>query len=202
MLDLPYFAFMWAFSDCAASNAFQPLHLLWQLIYIQVFHNPGVVPDSRYLPTADSTVVFEATYDTFKERKKAKVFKTLSSDNRGRLCAIIHSVPDYVHGSKLRKLVKQARKVAEEVYITHLRVDYYAGFGHSWGDFVDLMSAWIVLFISRVDSDFICFDIEALCLKGQKIKQKIRKKTYFGNRLISYNTEILQYHFDNNIPLT
>ncbi|OJJ84394.1 spherulation-specific family 4 protein [Aspergillus glaucus CBS 516.65] len=107
----------------------------------QVFHNPGVVPDSRYLSTADSIVVFEATYDTFQERRKAKVFKTLSDNNRGQLCAVIHSVPDSIQGSKLRSLVKEARKVAEEVYVTHLRVDYYAGFGHSWGDFVDLMAA-------------------------------------------------------------
>jgi hypothetical protein len=32
-------------------------------------------------------------------------------------------------GKHLRGLVKQVRKVAEEVYITHLSTDYYSSFG-------------------------------------------------------------------------
>lgn len=102
-------------------------------------HNPGAIPDSRYLSTADSTVVFEATYDTFQERHGAKLFEAIPDSNRSQLCAVIHSVPESVEGSALRSLVKQVRKVADEIFITHLDTDYYANFGRQWPEFVDLM---------------------------------------------------------------
>ncbi|KAJ5592778.1 hypothetical protein N7537_009682 [Penicillium hordei] len=106
-----------------------------------VVHNPGAVPDSRYIATADSTVVFEAAYTTFQERQGAKLFTNITDSNRSQLCAIVHSVPDAVEGKALRSLVKQVRQVADEVYITHLSTDYYASFGAKWTEFVDLMAA-------------------------------------------------------------
>lgn len=108
---------------------------------IQVVHNPGAVPDSRYLATADSTVVFEAAYNTFQERQGAKLFTDIADSNRTQLCAIVHSVPEEVEGKSLRGLVKEVRKVADEVYITHLSTDYYASFGDKWTEFVELMAA-------------------------------------------------------------
>ncbi|KAL5360062.1 Spherulation-specific family 4 [Aspergillus floccosus] len=106
-----------------------------------VVHNPGAIPDARYLSTADSTVVFEASYDTFQERDGAEMFKEIPNSNRSQLCAVIHSVPEDVEGSKLRGLVKQVRRVADEIFITHLETDYYASFGGQWKEFVDLMAA-------------------------------------------------------------
>ncbi|KAJ5460096.1 uncharacterized protein N7458_001648 [Penicillium daleae] len=106
-----------------------------------VVHNPGAVPDSRYLASADSTVVFEGTYSSFQERQGAKLFTAIPESNRTQLCAVIHSVPDTEEGSKLRSLVKEARKVVDELYITHLSTDYYASFGSKWTEFVDLMAA-------------------------------------------------------------
>ncbi|RHZ65347.1 spherulation-specific family 4 protein [Aspergillus thermomutatus] len=105
-----------------------------------VVHNPGAIPDSRYLSTADSTVVFEATYDTFQERHGANLFAVIPESNRSQLCAVIHSVPESVEGTALRGLVKQVRKVAEEIFITHLSSNYYASFGGQWNEFVDLMA--------------------------------------------------------------
>ncbi|KAL4926991.1 spherulation-specific family 4 protein [Aspergillus undulatus] len=105
-----------------------------------VFHNPGVVPDSRYLSTADSTVVFEATYDTFQERNGARLFEEIPNSDRSQLCAVIHSLPDSVEGGELRGFVKEVRRVADEVFITHLSTDYYASFGDKWSDFVSLMA--------------------------------------------------------------
>lgn len=107
----------------------------------QVIYNPGVVPDSRYLSIADSAVVFEGTYDMFVKRHGAKLFKNIQDSHRDQLCAVIHSVPGSVEGSDLRELVKRVRKVAEEVFITHLSTDYYAHFGGKWEQFVDLMAA-------------------------------------------------------------
>ncbi|CEJ56957.1 Putative Cell surface spherulin 4-like protein [Penicillium brasilianum] len=105
-----------------------------------VVHNPGAVPDSRYLASADSTVVFEGTYSSFQERQGAKLFTAIPDSNRTQLCAVIHSVPDTEEGPKLRSLVKDARKVVDELYITHLSIDYYASFGSKWTEFVDLMA--------------------------------------------------------------
>ncbi|KAJ1713152.1 cell surface spherulin 4 family protein [Aspergillus flavus] len=107
-----------------------------------IVHNPGAVPDSRYMSSADSTVVFEAAYDTFNERDGTKQFDVLPKSDRGRgqLCIVIHSVPDGVEGSKLRDLVKKLRKTADEIFITHLSTDYYANFGDRWGEFVDWMA--------------------------------------------------------------
>ncbi|RDW86668.1 spherulation-specific family 4 protein [Aspergillus mulundensis] len=105
-----------------------------------VFHNPGVVPDSRYLSTADSTVVFEATYDTYLERNGARLFEAIPDSDRSQLCAVIHSLPDNVEGSDLREFVKQVRRIADEIFITHLSTNYYASFGNKWDDFVSLMA--------------------------------------------------------------
>ena len=54
---------------------------------------------------------------------------------------MIHSVPDNVEGPELRGLVKRVRKVADEIFITHLSADYYSSFGNKWDQFVDLMAA-------------------------------------------------------------
>ncbi|PYI01131.1 cell surface spherulin 4-like protein [Aspergillus sclerotiicarbonarius CBS 121057] len=105
-----------------------------------VVHNPGAIPDARYLPTADSTVVFEATYDTFLERDGAKLFEEIPNSTRSQLCAVVHSVPTSVEGTHFRDLVKQVRRVADEIFITHLDTDYYASFGGQWEAFVDLMA--------------------------------------------------------------
>ncbi|KAI9374746.1 cell surface spherulin 4-like protein [Aspergillus egyptiacus] len=104
-----------------------------------VFHNPGAIPDPRYLSTADSTVVFEASYETFQERDGAKLFEAIPDSDRSKLCAVIHSVPDSVEGTDLRGLVRQVRRIADEVFITHLDTNYYASFGRKWDDFVSLM---------------------------------------------------------------
>lgn len=99
------------------------------------------MPDTRYLATADSTVVFEAAYSTFQERQGAKLFTSIDNSNRSQLCAIVHSVPEAIEGKSLRGLVKEVRRVADEVYITHLSTDYYASFGQKMNEFVDLMAA-------------------------------------------------------------
>lgn len=85
-------------------------------------------------------MVFEATYSTFQERHGAKLFNSIPDSNRTQLCAVIHSVPDSVEGSELRGLIKRVRKVASEIFITHLSKDYYASFGGKWDEFVDFMS--------------------------------------------------------------
>ncbi|KAK2781198.1 hypothetical protein FQN53_000742 [Emmonsiellopsis sp. PD_33] len=105
-----------------------------------VVHNPGVLPDSRYPPLADMTVLFESTYDTFEERKD-EVFQNFTGHDRAQVCCVIHSVPEDVTGEKLESLVKDARTLANEVFVTHLSEDYYADFGTQWAEFVNLMAS-------------------------------------------------------------
>ncbi|OJJ48197.1 hypothetical protein ASPZODRAFT_61882 [Penicilliopsis zonata CBS 506.65] len=105
----------------------------WKSGYVcMIIHNPGAIPDSRYLSMADCTIVFEATYDTFLERHAAGLFAAIARDPRAQLGVLVHSVPDTVQGAQLHDLVAQVCRVADQVFITHLAVDYYAGFGGHW----------------------------------------------------------------------
>ncbi|PGH09661.1 hypothetical protein AJ79_05627 [Helicocarpus griseus UAMH5409] len=104
-----------------------------------VVHNPGTVPDPRYNILADMTVLFEATYETFQQRKD-EVFKNLTNHDRSTVCCVVHSVPEDVTGNSLRELVRDARTLANEVFITHLSERYYESFGSRWREFIQLMA--------------------------------------------------------------
>ncbi|KAH8694064.1 Spherulation-specific family 4 [Talaromyces proteolyticus] len=106
-----------------------------------VVHNPGSVPDSRYLATVDSTVVFEDTYATFLQRNDDHVFTQIPNFNRSTICTIIHSIPENVQDAELKSLVGDARKVSDEVFLTHLDTGYYSSFGPNWSGFIDLMAS-------------------------------------------------------------
>lgn len=108
---------------------------------MQVVHNPGAVPDSRYLETADSTVILEDTYDTFLERQGADMLTNISHGNRSQVCAIVHSAPSFQNNSQMRNFIKQLRGVANEMFVTDLSQNYYSNFGGVWADFVALMAA-------------------------------------------------------------
>lgn len=85
--------------------------------------------------------MFEETYSTFQERYGANLLTPIRGKDRTQRAAMIHSVPEGVAGSELLHLIKTVRKVADEVFITHLSTDYYAKFGSKWAEFVDLISA-------------------------------------------------------------
>lgn len=87
--------------------------------------------------------MFEETYSTFQERLGANLLTPIRGKDRTQRAALIHSVPESVEGSELHHLIKTVRKVADEVFITHLSTDYYAKFGSKWAEFVDLISAEI-----------------------------------------------------------
>ncbi|OXV07814.1 hypothetical protein Egran_04418 [Elaphomyces granulatus] len=107
-----------------------------------VVHNPGAVPDSRYLETADSTVILEDTYDTFLERQGADMLTNISHGNRSQVCAIVHSAPNFQNNNnQMREFIKQLRGVANEMFVTDLSENYYSSFSGAWGDFVALMAA-------------------------------------------------------------
>jgi hypothetical protein len=69
------------------------------------------------------------------------MLSNIPNSTRSHLCCVIHSVPDHVTGREFRRLVKDVRKVADEVFITHLTQNYYESFDSMWGEFVDMMAS-------------------------------------------------------------
>ena len=110
----------------------------------QIIHNPGQIPDPRYLEYTDLTVVFEETYSTYQIygfQKNISTFRKNASIGREALACIIHGVPSTLNGKELTSFVKDVRGLSGSVFITGLSIDYYASFWANWLDFVDGMDA-------------------------------------------------------------
>jgi hypothetical protein len=109
----------------------------------QIIHNPGAIPDQRYMSSADCTVVFEETYATFTsdsdDANNAKALKAIH-DPRSDLCLVMHSIPPTLKRGDFRTLVDDVRKVAGSIFMTDLDTDYYADFSGRWREFVDDMA--------------------------------------------------------------
>lgn len=108
----------------------------------QTLFNPGCVPDSRYLALADNTLVCEASYSTFRSEEVVQALSTVNYD-KSKLSVVIHSVPDSIvsNTAEFSQLIDHVRSSAYRAFVTDLSVDYYATFGSSWVDFVNLMAA-------------------------------------------------------------
>ncbi|KAE9364773.1 hypothetical protein N431DRAFT_421961 [Stipitochalara longipes BDJ] len=109
-----------------------------------IIHNPGTIPDPRYLASANLTVVFEGSYSTYKSSKMHKSissFQRSSKSKREALACIVHSVSSPTSGKRqtANDIIKELRGLAGSVFVTGLSVDYYAAFGERWQDFVDDM---------------------------------------------------------------
>lgn len=108
-----------------------------------IIHNPGCVPDSRFLALADSSVIFEDSYHKFRTRMSNAVFSAvaLSKVGRSKLGCMIHSVPEDLGSDEWLKLVRQVEGIAGDVFITDLSHLYYESFAPGWAKFVDAMAA-------------------------------------------------------------
>ena len=108
----------------------------------KIIHNPGTIPDVRYLASCNMTVVFEGTYATYQQHdfgKTIKSFRGAPNSDRDDLAVIIHSVPLTLGEKEKKKIVKDVKKLAAGVFITDLSVDYYASFARGWDDFVKIV---------------------------------------------------------------
>lgn len=112
-------------------------------VSIKIIHNPGCVPDSRFLALADSSVIFEDSYHKFRTRMSNAVFSAvaLSKVGRSKLGCMIHSVPEDLSSDEWLKLVRQVEGIAGDVFITDLSHLYYESFAPGWAKFVDAMAA-------------------------------------------------------------
>jgi hypothetical protein len=104
---------------------------------IQVIHNPGAVPDTRFHDSStDVTVVFEGSYADFQLQQAPLA---LLSDDRLHNGYILHSVPANI---SLANLVNPASKSAEFLFLTSLTQNYYESFGPEWTNFIDVVPTW------------------------------------------------------------
>ncbi|TVY83392.1 Spherulin-4, partial [Lachnellula suecica] len=109
-----------------------------------IIHNPGTIPDPRYLTSANLTVVFEGTYSTYQIygfHKTMTKFQASSKAGLDALACILHSIPSTLSGQDESSLVKDLRSSVGSIFMTGLSVDYYASFWSGWPSFTDAMAA-------------------------------------------------------------
>jgi hypothetical protein len=99
--------------------------------------NPGMIPDSRILSTADKTVVFEEQYQTYINRQAAKSLAALP--DRDALVCLMHSIPDNMPASQLKALVGELRELSGSLFLTDFSDSYYERFSSRFSMFVDAM---------------------------------------------------------------
>lgn len=110
----------------------------------QIIHNPGTIPDARYMPFCSLSVVFEGTYSTYQIYglpKTISAFQRSANCSREATACIIHSLPWTLSPSDQKALIMDLRAMAGGIFVTGLAVDYYASFWEHWAAFVDEMAA-------------------------------------------------------------
>jgi hypothetical protein len=106
---------------------------------IKIIHNPGTIPDARYLNSCNLTVVFEGTYSTYQIYGSGKTiasFHNSAKCERDALAVVIHGMPSTLARQDQTNLITGVREVAGSLFVTGLKEDYYASFWDGWGDFV------------------------------------------------------------------
>lgn len=106
----------------------------------QIIHNPGTIPDQRYLASCNLTVVFEGSYSTYKKSKLLKsisIFQKSSKLGKGDTACIVHGLPKTMGVKDENSFAKELKNVAGSVFVTGLDVGYYAAFWDGWERFVD-----------------------------------------------------------------
>ena len=109
---------------------------------MQIIHNPGTIPDARFLSSCNLTVVFEGTYSTYQIygfSKTISSFQSSSECERDALACIVHGLPANLSSNDMNNLVRDVRSLAGSVFMTGLSVDYYASFWQGWAGFVNEM---------------------------------------------------------------
>jgi hypothetical protein len=99
--------------------------------------NPGTVPDANSTnPYVDITVVFEGSYMDMPTHDEMKIPLARKRKNGAYL---INSVPDNIGKGKLRRVINEAKKDVEWLFITSRSEDVYSDFSSIWDEFLDLL---------------------------------------------------------------
>lgn len=111
-------------------------------------NNPGTLPDPRYLPGTDVTVVFEGAYETYHMCGMSSRIANLArntvkdkgqtANGRPDFAVILHSLPPHVasNRSAISKTVAELATVAGVFFVTDLAEGYYAAWSKSWAQIV------------------------------------------------------------------
>ncbi len=105
----------------------------------QIIHNPGTIPDPRYLSSCNLTVVFEGTYSTYQIYGFAKTISAFESSAkcaREAIACIIHDLPSTLTSKDEASLIANLKAIAGSVFLTGLATEYYSSFWDGWQGFV------------------------------------------------------------------
>ncbi|KAH8656619.1 cell surface spherulin 4-like protein [Tricladium varicosporioides] len=108
-----------------------------------IIHNPGRLPDPRYLPSCTMSVVFEGTFQTYVDETMQKNITTYQKRwgvKREKLGCIVHSLPTNTTEKQERDIVTELKGVAANVFLTGLAEQYYERFWDGWNGFVNVMA--------------------------------------------------------------
>jgi hypothetical protein len=109
---------------------------------MQIIHNPGLIPDNRYLASSNQSVIFEGSYSTYQLHNFSTTipsFRVSSHSDKDSFAVIIHSLPANMSETEQSKLVEEFRDIAGNVFATGLDSNYYSSFWQGWEGFVKEM---------------------------------------------------------------
>jgi len=107
-----------------------------------IVHNPGMIPDARYMEFSNLSVVFEGTYSTYQIYGFSKTisrFLDAGDIDPESAAVIIHSLPSEIWEADQLGLLRQVKSLVGNVFVTGLAADYYASFWEGWEEFVGRM---------------------------------------------------------------
>ncbi|KAL4971572.1 Spherulation-specific family 4 [Aspergillus desertorum] len=93
-----------------------------------IIHNPGIIPDRRLvLNTSSITVVFEQSYDHYKNSQESVLNALAESTDRDSWAYVFHSVPQ-MSDSTMDSFVRGISRNAAYLYATTRATEYYEHF--------------------------------------------------------------------------
>ncbi|TQS37199.1 hypothetical protein Golomagni_02335 [Golovinomyces magnicellulatus] len=103
-----------------------------------IIHNPGLIPDSRYMPYCDISVIFEESYSKYQRSDFSAIaaFQKAANVRQEAIACIIHSLPNTLQSSERRLLIQDLCSFSNHIFLTGLSQDYYAQFWENWPLFV------------------------------------------------------------------
>ncbi|RKF74327.1 spherulin domain protein [Golovinomyces cichoracearum] len=74
----------------------------------QIIHNPGLIPDSRYMQHCDISVIFEESYSEYQRCDFLAIaaFQKAANVRQEAIAYIIHSLPDNLQSSERKLLIQ------------------------------------------------------------------------------------------------
>lgn len=102
-----------------------------------IIHNPGTIPDPRYMQFCTQAVVFEGAYSTFISAEVRNAIEDFSKAcRREQLAVIVHAHPQSKFGENQGSFIEDLGRSVGSLFVTDLCTDYYSSFSGKWAAFV------------------------------------------------------------------